>query len=533
MLAAMLLSVSLISAPDLSTVAEKSDFHKTSHYADVVSFADALAKASPHVKHSNMGKTVEGRDIPLLIISEDGAATSGEVAALAAKGKLVVFLFGNIHAGEVDGKDALQILARDLATGDLQPLLKDLVVLIAPIYNCDGNEKFSPTNRPGQIGPDEMGVRENSHNRDLNRDFIKLEEPETQSLVKLLNNFDPNLVVDCHTTNGSYHRYLITYAGPKTPAGDADLISYSRETWFPALQTSFDTSTEWKSFWYGSFEGAFTDAPRGHTRWETFPAEGRYSTSYIGLRNRLSTLVESYSYSSFKDRVLGSHAFCKNILQLAAKNKDQIKALEREADERAVSKGKTIGDKDEVALRTAAAAWPDKVDILGFEEEIVDGHMKSTGKLKTYNVDLFDRFVTEKAVTRPFGYIIRDEPDLRPIIAKIRDHGIEVRQLAEEAMLPIESLTIIAAKPGSREYQGHTCVQVDAKAHQTELSFNPGTWFIPASQPLGNLACYLLEPESEDGLVTWNYFDQFIPVGAEFPVYRVMEARDIKTSIAP
>ncbi len=518
---------------DLQTVAEKTDFHKTSRYSDVIDHLDKLVAVSPQARKSTLGTSVEGRAIPLLIISEEGAKNSGEVAELAAKGKLVVFLFGNIHAGEVDGKDALQILARDLTTGDLKPLLKDLVVLIAPIYNCDGNERFSPTNRPGQVGPDEMGVRENAHDRDLNRDFIKLEEPETQGLVKLLKNYDPHLAVDCHTTNGSYHRYLITYAGPKMPAGDAELNRYSREVWFPALHASFEASTSWKTFWYGSFDGAFTDAPRGHTRWETFPAEGRYGTSYFGLRNRMSVLVESYSYSSFKDRVLGSLAFCKSILETAANKKDELRALTKAADERTVKNGVTIGDGDTIALRTSAAAWPGKVDVLGYEEEVANGPMKNTGKENVWTVDLFDRFITDKAVVRPFGYIFRDEPDLRPIVDKLKDHGIQIYRLSEDTLLSIEAHTIKAAKSAGRMYQGHNAVRAETSVAQNELTFNTGSWYIPAGQPLGNLVCYLLEPESEDGLVTWNYFDVFMANESEFPVYRIMQAKEIKTELVP
>lgn len=522
-----------VPAPDLQTIAEKSDFHKTARYSDVVEHLDKLVVASPHARKSVLGTTVEGRAIPLLIISEEGARNSGEVAELAAKGKAVVFLFGNIHAGEVDGKDALQILARDLTVGELKPLLKDLVVLIAPIYNCDGNERFKSTNRPGQVGPDEMGVRENAHERDLNRDFIKLEEPETQGLVKLLNNCDPHLVVDCHTTNGSYHRYLITYAGPKMPAGEAELNRYTREVWFPAVHAAFEAATPWKTFWYGSFEGAFTDAPRGHTRWETFPAEGRYGTSYFGLRNRMSVLVESYSYSPFKDRVLGSLAFCKSILETAAAKKDELRALTKAADERTVKNGITIGDGDTIALRTSAAAWPGKVDVLGYEEEVVDGHMKNTGREKTWTVELFDRFITDKAVVRPFGYVFRDEPDLKPIVEKLKDHGVQIHRLTEDALLSVEAHTVTGAKSAGRMYQGHNAVTCQTSVLQKELTFNSGSWYIPAAQPLGNLACYLLEPESEDGLVTWNYFDAFMANESEFPVYRVMQAKEIKTEIVP
>src|SRR5262249_8541160 len=140
--------------------------------------------------------------------------------------KLVLLAYANIHAGEVDGKEALLALARDLSAAK-DPLLKKVVILLAPDVNPDGNEKIHPKHRPEQNGPPTgVGTRANAQGLDLNRDFVKLESPEVRALVKLLNRWDPLLVVDCHTTNGSYHRYTLTYDGPRNPAADPRLIEH-------------------------------------------------------------------------------------------------------------------------------------------------------------------------------------------------------------------------------------------------------------------------------------------------------------------
>src|SRR5262249_54467314 len=156
-----------------------------------------------------LGISVEGRKLPLLILADPPISTPQEAAR---NKKLVVYAQGNIHAGEVDGKEALLMLARDLATAKERPLLKDLVIVIAPIFNASGNEKISKQNRRGQIGPEEgAGARQNAQGLDLNRDFVKLESPEVRSLVRFFNKWNPAVFIDCHTTNGSYHRYTITY----------------------------------------------------------------------------------------------------------------------------------------------------------------------------------------------------------------------------------------------------------------------------------------------------------------------------------
>ena len=292
----------------LRTVAEKSDYRATARYDDVMAWCRAFAKATPNAQLAELGKTSEGRSIPLLIVADPPVKTAAEAAR---SGKLVCLVIANIHAGEVCGKEALPMLLREQFAGPHPPLLKDLVLAVAPIYNADGNERVSKTNRPGQVGPEEgMGQRANARGLDLNRDFIKLEAPETRGLVKFLNEWNPHLFIDTHTTNGSYHRYTITYEGPKNPAGDPRVIAYMRQTFFPEVTQGFEKRTGLKAYYYGNFD-------RDHTKWTSYPAEARYGTTYVGLRNRLSVLSEAYSYAPYKTRVLATRDFVLDCLETA------------------------------------------------------------------------------------------------------------------------------------------------------------------------------------------------------------------------
>src|SRR5439155_11461823 len=204
---------------------------------------------------------------PLVILADPPVATPEEARQA---NKLVIYAQGNIHAGEVDGKEALLMLARDLATAKEKPLLKNLIVLIAPIFNADGNERFSKTNRPGQVGPEEgMGIRHNAQGLDLNRNFVKLESPEVRALVSLLNQWDPAVVIDTHTTNGSYHRYTITYEGPRNPAGDPRITTLVRDELLPDVSRRLEQYSGYKSYFYGNFSP-------DRTRWQTVPGTPRY-----------------------------------------------------------------------------------------------------------------------------------------------------------------------------------------------------------------------------------------------------------------
>src|SRR5438874_1863252 len=92
---------------------------------------------------------------------------------------------------------------------------------------CEQLAKQSPVVR--------LGVRANSQGLDLNRDYVKLESPEVKALVRFFNKWDPAVFVDCHTTDGSFHRYTITYEAGRCPAGDSRLVDLVQDEMLPAI----------------------------------------------------------------------------------------------------------------------------------------------------------------------------------------------------------------------------------------------------------------------------------------------------------
>src|SRR4029077_19442861 len=166
----------------------------------------------------------------------------------------IVFIMANIHAGEVEGKEAALMLLRDLVSSS-RKMRDDMVVLIAPIYNADGNEKISTEHRKTQNGPPEgVGVRENAQGLDLNRDYMKLESPEARGLIgNVLNRWDPLITVDLHTTNGSYHGYALTYSPTLNPNASSDIIEFERETLLPHIRSRMKEKHQKETYYYGNF----------------------------------------------------------------------------------------------------------------------------------------------------------------------------------------------------------------------------------------------------------------------------------------
>src|SRR5688572_15655655 len=149
----------------LTTVPERTGFEETSRYADVMTFLKAVDAASPRIHLTTFGYTVEGRALPLAVV---GDVPNASPEAVKASGKLRVYIQGNIHAGEVEGKESAQNLLRAIARGQHADWMKTMVLLVAPIYNADGNERVLLTNRGQQHGPiGGMGQRPNAQDFDL------------------------------------------------------------------------------------------------------------------------------------------------------------------------------------------------------------------------------------------------------------------------------------------------------------------------------------------------------------------------------
>ena len=415
-------------------------------------FCDELGKLSPLVRVDTFGKSEEGRNLPLLILS-DPPITSRSDAARA--GKPVIFVMANIHAGEVEGKEASLDVARRLAAGDLKPVLKNLVVLIAPIYNADGNEKISPANRTAQNGPIAgVGTRENAKGLDLNRDFMKLESAEAKSLVRLFNTWDPHLTVDLHTTNGSYHGYHLTYAPALNPNTSPHLISFSREIMLPQIAGAVEQKHKFRTYYYGNFATSeaiarelnsfpASDSTRTvETRvWRTFDHRPRFGNNYAGLRNRLTILSEAYSYLDFKRRVAVTEAFVEEILRFSAANKAAILKVIADADSQARA-GKFEPQGVEFALKAA----PKPVDILVGEVTRVrnprsDREMTVMieDRFKPVSMLEYPAFAATRTSTMPYAYIFRDAT----VRKMLSEHGVEVDVLEKPLKVEVDAFHIV------------------------------------------------------------------------------------------
>ena len=494
----------------LLTRPERTQFHETSRYEDVTAFLSNLAKSSPQVHLTHFGRTVEGRDLPLAVIG----ASAATPAAVRSTGKLRVYIQGNIHGGEVEGKESAQMLLRDLAQGKHAGWLKTMVLLVAPIYNADGNERISLTSRGRQHGPlGGQGERANAQGLDLNRDHMKLDSPEARGVVGLMTAYDPHVSLDLHTTNGTLHAYHLTYAPPLNPATDKSIVELLRKQWLPSVTREIKSKYGWDYYYYGNLD---TRGPEPR-RWVSFDHRPRFSNNYVGLRNRIAILSEAYAYATFDDRILATGRFVEEILTYASRHARAIRGVTESADRRRI-----IGTQ--LPLRAELERAPAPVEILLGEvieeKHPVDGHImfRRADVRKPERMPEYGTFRGTERERVPSAYFV--PPSLRDAIDRLRAHGLRLEALERPVTIPVEEFAIESSEMAAQPFQNHRERTLKGSWKRVERTFPAGTLRIDMKQPLARLAFYLIEPRSDDGLANWNLLDEALKDAAVYPIVR-------------
>jgi hypothetical protein len=510
LLASIGIQAQTLFSEDLILAPEKSNFVKTSTYAEVMSFLDAIKAKSEEVHVTSMGKSLEGKDIPVAILARPKITT---VEQAKASGKLIVYIQGNIHAGEVEGKESVMMLMRDILLNDKKHLLDNQVILFAPIYNTDSNDKMEKGRRPSQEdSPMEVGIRENSAGLDLNRDGVKMEALETNGLFQnIIVPFDPHLFVDLHTTNGTWHAWNLTWAPSYHYAGEKATYDYTLNTMLRGITESAKKKYDLNFGPYGEYDVRDIWPPKNFYTYNHHP---RYLVNQFSLRNRLAILSEAFSHERFYQRIYSTYSFVTEILEHTNSNSKAIQEVTRQADAKTVQTILNEAGKTKKGVRFKMVE-SEKIndfptyDYVSYTKPDGSKELVRSGKIVHYkDVTYHSKFDAEVESTLPMGYII--PAAFSAVAENLRKHGVKVTTLSKPQTMEGEVFQIEEFEIDKRKFEGHFMARVYGKFISTKKKFNKGDYLVELAQPLGNLAFYLLEPQSDDGFITWNFFDKYL-----------------------
>lgn len=475
--------------------------------------ASLEARKDPRLHISTFGTSPGGRELPLCVLSARGIRTP---EASRQQRLPVVLVINGIHAGEVEGKESSLMLMRDLLDGAHGDLLGELTLVVVPLFNPDGNDAVDPANRrldlpklTGQIGPELVGTRVNASGINLNRDYMRQAAPEMRLLSsRVVQVWRPELTIDCHATNGSVHRYAMTYDVPHTVAtGREEPIAYMRNKMMPQVTAALARNHQLLAGWYGNFveDERALDAGRDaepaapvSEGWMTYTHHPRFGSNYRGLTGRLDLLLECYSYLAFADRVRTTYACLLEALRHVAAHRDEVLQVVAASQ----------SPREQLAIRYRLEAFDGTIEIPTRTPRTPDGAPSIAP------VRYFGKFVGTSIVERPPAYVVDAS-----IAAHLERHGLAVERAPDAIEAEIATVVEVMTEGGRKILESAAVGDLRVEWRRVSRKVPPGKKLVRTDQPLGAIAVYLCEPESDDGAVE-NGLIAAPAVGSEFPIWR-------------
>ncbi|MEE8106565.1 MAG: M14 family metallopeptidase [Planctomycetota bacterium] len=478
---------------------ETGDFNVTPRYPEMTAWLKRLVAAAPELHMVSLGKSHERRDVWMIIASKERAFTP---EALRKSGKPTLFAQAGIHPGEIDGKDAGMMLLRDMTVrGNKKGLLDRANLLFVPIVGVDGHERFSRFARVNQRGPAEQGWRTNARNRNLNRDYAKLDTPELGAVVDAIVRFDPELYYDIHVTDGADYQYDITW-----DHNGKDAHSPASAAWIDAsLNPRLTADLRAKGHIPGPLVFAVDgrDMKKGNRVISFSP---RYSHGWGDLRHTPTLLVENHSLKPYDQRVFGTYVMLESTLEALGEHGAALrKAITQDRARRPDPVVLTWKDQD---------GEPPRKTFLGIESEIhhskvSDGRfVRFSGRPVTLEIPFVHRSQPGVTVARPKAYWVPAAwPD---VIERLKRHGITVEEIEKPRTLTLEVSRLVEPKLATSPFEGRVRLSTGEKRERLEMTYAPGSVRVATDQPLGDLAVTLLEPLSDDSLLQWGFFHEIL-----------------------
>jgi hypothetical protein len=523
------LSVTL-SGQVILTPAEKVNFEQHSPYDEMMTYLQEIQASSTEMLLTSFGTTVEGRDQPYAIFSRPLITQPWEAHA---SGKPIVVLAANVHGGERSIRDALLILTRELVSPGhpMNDLLDDMVIVLAPTINPDGFVHGSRTNS--------LGI-------DMNRDYIKLEQPSVRNFVQnILHTWHPHVILDGH--NGGRYPYNQTYQGPPNAASDQRLTDLCDNEIFPFINSQMEKNGYKSWYYYGSDRD---------NRVTGMPTQLRLNTGYGGAMNSVTILFETPGGQEIETAVKSGLVATKAVVEFVAAHKAKVLDLVHTARRETIEMGQNATGM--IPVQMTVGPKPYKVTYERAKPvEGQEGQPRQRGstprEIETVvDAELMFEPVATKVRPRPYAYVL--EPRAYKAVELLLRHNITVEVLQQETELDVEAynMTDVEYTP---EYDHPASVNVTFadETIQERRTFPKGSYVIRTGQVMGRLVTHLLEPETDDNVVKWNTMNALIPRAPRgrrgpggdqpspqeteepqpliFPIFKVMQPTTMGTTI--
>ncbi len=514
---------------------EKTNYEKTSSFSDVQEFADILRWNSEYVHIVKMFTTPRGKTGFAVILANPMVTSPKEARE---SGKPVIYLQGDIHPPEAEGKEALMMVMRDILLGEKKHLLDNQILIICPDFNPDGTDDLVLN----EGTPHLIGRGLNAQNMNLNRDGIKLESTEVIGLNNsILNKWDPVLFFDAHAMSRVKHAYAICYATHTLPGANPATRDYVRNDLFPDVRDKIRENFGLETFTHCMFDEENWPPTEWSYHLGYWFLEGKFVANAYGLRNRMSVLVETPGHPSFERRIYAQYAYISELLEYTNLHGKEMMEICMKADEELVENIKTNAASGHLKNFVDGKYESEgKIELLAYKENVAE-YIPGTSVLRTkpgtadgppeviQGVEYITKTVGTKEANMPRGYLLPESMGF--IVEKLRTHNIRVEVLKKPITVSGEEFVIDSMR--HIQWMGFTLTRLNGQfATSDKKTFPAGSYHIDMAQPMANLAFYCLEPETPDGFLGWGLLDQYLEkIGAGkrsvvYPVFKYFKISD-------
>ena len=491
---------------------EKGNQNQTTAWAECIAFYEKLAADFPNVLHfSQIGTSDAGIPIHAGVVSADGVF---ERAQLKASARPVFFNNNGIHPGEPEGIDVCMALVRDFC---VQPerlaALGQTVFLFIPIYNVDGSLNRQNTSRVNQDGPEQFGFRANSRNLDLNRDFIKCDSLSAQVFNRFFADWDPDVMVDTHTSNGADYSYTMTLIQTQADKLGGALGTYLRESMLPAIFQEM-TARGWPTCPYVNPVKVSPDEGI-----EDFLETPRFSTGYAALHHTLGFMPETHMLKPYADRYAAMQALVQTVLAFTVANAVEIQTLRAQA--KAESAKKSLWP----VYWQADYSRQSKFLFKGFKavqrpSKLGNYQRLAYDRTQPWEADIayFNYFNPSIQIKTPQAYLIPQA--WREVIERLIWNKVELKRLDADQRFSVQSYQILSVQSRAHAYEGHMFHDEVMLQRRAEIIYaRAGDYLLDLRQPNARYAVETLEPQAHDSFFRWGFFNSILEKKEHFSNY--------------
>lgn len=487
----------------LITWFESSNFMETPSYKETVDYCERLVNSSTMINMINIGQSERGEEIPMLIVDKNSYISPKNIRKA---GRAIIFIQACVHPGEPDGKDAGFMLIRNIVNRKMNIKILDYVsIIFLPIFNVDGHERWGAYNRINQNGPKEMGWRTTASNYNLNRDYLKADAIEMQHWLEMYNEWEPDFIFDCHTTDGADYQYAITYSLETSGNLDPALSSWLETNYLKTITTKMD-SIGYPIFPYVIFKN-WHDPRSGLIN---YASPIKLLNGYAAARNRGCMLIETHMLKSYKTRVFATYELLMRSLKFFARECETLISLNQKADAMLTSNEMM---EQPFPLRYAPNGDSTIVQFRGVHYDIEKSSITggnwfiydSTRK-ETFSIPYYKQLKAESIITLPAAYAI--PPEIQFIEQILKIHEIEYFKIKENITIEGEVIKFEKVELNPKSTEGKQTVRSQKNTVSAEKVIIPnGSIIVPVSQLRLKLIAHMFEPDSPDSFLQWGYFN--------------------------